>query len=80
MMVWEEKVQMFFALINWDNRPLTPALLPMPLMTVGDFLRLIPWSGDPVQIAAHSLAAATASELSLDPQENLTLSDLSELF
>ncbi|MDX2271454.1 MAG: hypothetical protein NW237_05825 [Cyanobacteriota bacterium] len=75
-------VQQFFADLNWDNYSQETAELPIPFLSVEAFWAGIPWAGQPFELAARSLAAATDPPLVEGEAEEgtMTLSDLVEFF
>lgn len=79
-----ERVQGFFAKLNWDNRPIqTQPHQPLAWMRVASVLNSIPWHGDPEQLSGQSLQQATPENWLLAEAEDdqpFTLSDLSSLF
>ncbi|MFS8779483.1 MULTISPECIES: hypothetical protein [unclassified Synechococcus] len=76
----EDSVQSFFARLNWDNRPLQMRSLPMPFLQVREHFGSIPWAGDPLSLAAHSLGSLSAAPEPEPEEEQITLADLFSLF
>ncbi len=76
----EESVQSFFAHLNWDNRPLQNRSLPMPFVRVREHFASIPWTGDPLALAARSLGSLSAALPPQPEEEQITLADLFSLF
>ncbi|NJL99535.1 MAG: hypothetical protein HC818_07070 [Synechococcaceae cyanobacterium RM1_1_27] len=80
----DQTVSTFFGRVNWDARPQlqkTAAMAPMQLISVREFFLSIPWSGDPQDLAARSLAASVAHDPMPEIEDSsLTLSDLFECF
>ncbi len=73
----DQSVSQFFGQVNWDARPEQMVMAPMQLVRVKDFFLSIPWSGDPQELAARSLAASVASVPAPEIEDSaLTLSDL----
>ncbi|MGF1577306.1 MAG: hypothetical protein ACFCU9_15460 [Cyanophyceae cyanobacterium] len=80
----DQTVSTFFGRVNWDARPQLQqagAMAPMQLVRVRDFFLSIPWSGDPDDLVARSLAASVAHDPMPEIEDSsLTLSDLFECF
>ncbi len=76
----EESVQSFFARLNWDNRPLQDPSLPMPFVRVQEHFGSIPWTGDPLALAARSMGSLSAALPPQPEEEQITLADLFSLF
>lgn len=78
----QQSVSRFFGQVNWDARPQRSISVPMPLLRVQEFLLSIPWSGDPQELAARSLATSSVSNVPApeEPEIALTISDLFQFF
>ncbi|MFS8855102.1 hypothetical protein NW851_05625 [Synechococcus sp. H55.7] len=76
----EESVQSFFAHLNWDSRPRQSPSLPMPFVGVREYFGSIPWSGDPLTLAARSMGSLSAALPPQPEEKQITLADLFSLF
>jgi hypothetical protein len=52
----------------------------MPFLQVQEHFGSIPWAGDPLSLAAHSLGSLSAAPEPEPEEEQITLADLFSLF